>query len=173
MNTNSGISYAEKAAKKGPLGEEIAVDEQQVNEDLREAKAKIVDKLDSAKEKAHLALENVDKEDIHRKIDDAENAIIKFIKSIGSGFSHYANLTAKKAGSATCTAKEELKNPVVASQAIIATGALIGGIYAYQERFRLKKIPYVVLCFYSLVFTSLLLFDGITFKKLYPQYKKK
>lgn len=165
------MSYADKAAKKGSLGETIDADKQEIDPQIQETKEKITTKLDNFKDKSKKKLDSIDREDIEQKLDNAENAIVRFVKYVGNAVGYYSNVAAEKVGSAGYTAKEEFKNPVVATQALITTGLLAGGVYAYQERFRIKRIPDDVLYVYAAVLTGFVVLDGFTFKKLYPKYK--
>lgn len=145
---------------------------QKVDKSVKDAKKKVSEKLAAAKEEAKDTLDLIDKKDIEKKIDQAENAIVALVKKVGNFFGYVANTAAQTAGNVGYKTKEELKNPVVATQAVITSGLIAGGIYAYQERFRIKRIPDDVLYVYAGVITGFVVLDGLVFGKLYGKYKK-
>lgn len=153
------------------MGEEIPVDNQEIDKDVLEAKAKIEEKLQDAEKKTKDAL-NTDDDEIKRKAEQVENIIVKWAKKFGSFVGYYSEVASEKAGSATYTITDELKNPVVVTQAVITATAIAGAVTAYQERFKFQRIPEQTLYIYAAVATGLVLLDGYAFSKYYGKYKK-
>lgn len=106
-------------------------------------------------------------EDHKGPVIDLFNAIVARVSSAAS---YVVNTTTKSAN----TAYEELQNPVVATQAVVAIGAIAGLVVGIQERakiFRYKSDSEINLILAGLVGAVAL--DGLLFKKYYPKYDKK
>lgn len=150
-------SYAEVAASAPDLSDNNQSNSNS-NLNLNEAK----NEASKAKDKLKKSINSNLSDDDKKKIDETKSFITKFLQSIFN-----------KTSCVVFNIKEEMKNPVVATQTILTIGAISGGICAYHERARVRRIPDDVFNVYAAILTGAVLLDGLLFKSLYPKYKKK
>ncbi|ODV63049.1 uncharacterized protein ASCRUDRAFT_6641 [Ascoidea rubescens DSM 1968] len=134
---------------------------QNFNQNLNNLQNDLQNDLSHAKDKLRKSINSNLSDDQKKKIKETKSSIARF-------FEYLFN----KTSNAAYTITEELKNPIVATQSILTIGAIAGGIFAYHERARIRRIPDDVLNVYAAILTGAVLVDGLLFKSLYPKYKK-
>ncbi|CEP20779.1 unnamed protein product [Cyberlindnera jadinii] len=173
---------ANKAGTK--VGDKL---EKDANNASRDAEKAAQDLKSQAKDAAHKAgatakklqgdLKKAEKDasdKIKKEYNEKKGPVIEFFKAIAEKVSatasYVVNTTTKGAHKAT----EELQNPVVATQAVVAVGAITGLVIGIQERakiFRYKSDCEITAILAGLV--GLVVLDGVLFTKYYPKYDKK
>jgi 23S rRNA G2069 N7-methylase RlmK/C1962 C5-methylase RlmI len=135
------------------------------------------DKTQSKAKELHGDLQKAEKDaadKIKKEYDNHKGPAIDCFNAIAVKVSQAAFYVVNTTKSAASWAAEELKNPVVATQAVVAVGAIAGLIAGIQERskiFRYKSDGEITAILAGLA--GLVVLDGVLFNKYYPKYDKK
>lgn len=175
-------SYADAAASSGPIGAEKLPNPPQVKsttnphgnvetlpeEEFNKLKKESQEELKKLKKVANEAVGDFRKEldEIERQGESYYNKFIKYVKDT------YNDLSSKVQTTSSKSIVEEIKNPVVITQALVGLGGLVAGYFTYLERHRIKSENKIVLATHASIITGLILVDGYLFKTYYPKYKK-
>lgn len=145
------------------------------NEAKKEAKD-TVDKLHETGHKLADDLKAKEKEvskKLKKDLDETKSFLAKLYDSISERLVATSNYIYQSTSSGLETASNELKNPVVATQAVVAVGAIAGLAAVLKDRqqvFRFKTDGEISAILAGIVgFVAL---DGFLFNKYYPKYKK-
>lgn len=113
-------------------------------------------------------------EKLKKTYDDNKGPVLNFIRSVSAKITKATDYIVGKTTEGAVVAKEELKNPAVATQTIVGIGALSAAIVALQDRhriFRFKSDNEISLILAAVAGFAVL--DGYLFSVFYPKYKKK
>lgn len=113
-------------------------------------------------------------EKLKKKYNESKGPVLDFIRAVSEKVTLAADYVVSKTTSGAVVAKEELKNPVVATQTVVGIGAISAAIIALQDRqriFRFKTDNEITLILAAVAgFVAL---DGYLFSVFYPKYNKK
>jgi len=191
------FSYASKAAESGPADnkkipsppEVKRSDDPQgsvetVAEDAKQSalggKAVAEEKINDAKKELPKLGEQAKKaekeaeEKLKKQYKENKGPVLNFIKGISEKLTAATDYVFAKTSSGAVVAKEELKNPVVATQTVVSIGAISAAIVALQDRqriFRFKTDNEITLILAAVAGAVAL--DGYLFSVFYPKYNKK
>lgn len=111
---------------------------------------------------------------IKNEYNEHKGPVIDFFNAVFAKLQGAASYVVNTSSSATSKASQELKNPVVATQAVVTVGAIAGLVVGIQERakiFRFKSDGEITAILAGLV--GLVALDGVLFNKYYSKYDKK
>lgn len=109
-----------------------------------------------------------------KEYDASKGPVKKFLQQIADRITYATSYVVDSTYSASLQAKEELKNPVVATQTVVAIGAITGLVCGIQERakiFRNKTDGEITAILAGLV--GFVVLDGYLFVTNYDKYSKK
>lgn len=179
-------TYADAAASSGPTGAE-KIPEPPTFKSTTDPNGKVEtldeDEFKEFKRKTHDAVDRGAKKvkDFSKEANDNGEAYFnRFISSVKTGISNVtksvSDFTANFGDNSTqllAKASEEVKNPIVITQALVGISGLVAGYVTYLERHRIHSDNRVVLATHGAIITGLIVADGYLFQKYYPQYKSK
>lgn len=190
-----GWSYAEKAAESGPADNKkipsppevkhstpsgsVEAVEENAKKSALGGKAVVEEKVNSLKKDLPKLGEEAKKaekeaaEKLKKKYDENKGPVLNFIRSISEKITKATDYVVAKTSSGAVVAKEELKNPAVATQTVVGIGAISAAIVALQDRqriFRFKSDNEISLILAAVA--GFVVLDGYLFSVFYPKYKK-
>lgn len=148
--------------------EAISDGESQAHSVLDDIKSEIPKLSEDGKKLAHDAIDKVKKD-----LSEGKNALHKFFDQVVASVSSATTYVVDATKTSSAKAKEELKNPVVATQAVVTIGAITGLIVGIQERakiFKDRSDLEITAILTGLV--GVIALDGFLFIKNYDKYKK-
>lgn len=160
-------TYAEAAASSGPTGSGKVPPVPQV-ETVDEPHGSV--QSVSEEEFKKLKGESVETEE---QVPESapQSKWLQIASSVQNFFSSKTACLSTKSKELARKSQSELKNPVVASQVIVAVSAIAAGYVGFAERSRILNAPRYAVSVHAAIVTGLVGLDLFLVNKFYPKYK--